>query len=186
MARKTEIFREDIIDAAVEIVRDQGPEALNARSLASKLGCSTQPVFSNFKGMDNLLSAVLGKIFEEYNSFVKKIVDKNEYSTPYKSQGMGYILFAIQQPNLFKLLFMRDRKKEESSSEDKLFEDVIPVIMEATGFDREKASLFHLEVWATVHGIAVMAATGYLELDPELISRILTDTYQGLIQRFAQ
>lgn len=186
MARKTEIFRNDIIDAAVEIIRNQGPDALNARNLASELGCSTQPVFSNFKSMDSLLEAVVDKTLEIYKSFVETVVGKNEYGTPYKAQGMGYILFAMQQPNLFKLLFMRDRKNEEHPAENNLFENIIPLIMKATGLDREKASLFHLEIWATVHGIAVMAATGYLKLDPELASRILTDSYQGLIQRFAK
>lgn len=185
MARKTQIFKDTIIDAAVELVKNQGPEALNARSLATKLECSTQPIFSNFKTMEDVFSAVVDRTLEIYNSFVKEIVDRKKYITPYKAQGMGYILFAMQQPNLFQLLFMRDRNKEEHPSEEKLFEDVLPLIMKTTGLNREKASLFHLEIWATVHGIAVMAATGYLNLDPELASTILTDTYQGLIQRFA-
>jgi len=186
MARKTEVFKKDIVDAAVEIVRTQGSDALNARSLAAKLGCSTQPVFSNFKTMDDLLSAVVERTFEIYNSFVQDIVRSNEYETPYKAQGMAYILFAMQQPNLFKLLYMRDRKKDEHSSEDDLFEEVLPLIMKTNGFTKEQARLFHLEMWITVHGIASMAATGYCTLDPALASRILTDSYQGLIQRFAK
>jgi AcrR family transcriptional regulator len=185
MARKTEVFRKDIIEAAVDIVRTQGSDALNARSLAAKLGCSTQPVFSNFKSMDDLLCAVLERTLEIYNSFVETVVNSNKYETPYKARGMAYILFAMQQTNLFKLLFMRDRKKDEHSGEDDLFDDVLPLIMKANGFTKEQARLFHLEMWITVHGIASMAATGYCTLDPALASRILTDSYQGLIQRFA-
>ena len=44
--------------------------------------------------------------------------------------------------------------------------------------------IFHLETWSAVHGIAVMIATGFLELDGELISRMLSDVFQGLKKRY--
>ena len=48
MPPKVKITKEDIINAAVSLVRENGADALNARTVASLLGCSTQPVFSNF------------------------------------------------------------------------------------------------------------------------------------------
>jgi hypothetical protein len=39
-------------------------------------------------------------------------------------------------------------------------------------------------MWAFVHGIATMFATGFLNLDWELISKILTDAYQGIKTQF--
>ncbi|MBQ7282435.1 MAG: TetR/AcrR family transcriptional regulator, partial [Spirochaetales bacterium] len=59
MPRKTVIFKKDIIKAAVELVRSDGYESLNARALAKALGCSTQPIFSNFSSMDDLMKSVL-------------------------------------------------------------------------------------------------------------------------------
>ena len=47
-----------------------------------------------------------------------------------------------------------------------------------------ETGLFHLEMWVMVHGIAVMLATGYLDLDEDTVSRMLTDAYQGLKKRF--
>lgn len=44
--------------------------------------------------------------------------------------------------------------------------------------------MFHLEMWAYVHGIATMMATGYLELDTELVSEMMTDAYQGMKNRY--
>ena len=35
-------------------------------------------------------------------------------------------------------------------------------------------------MWAYVHGIAAMFATGFLDLEEDLISNMLTDVYQGL------
>ena len=48
MPPKVKITKEDIIQKALEIVRTNGEQALNARSIASALNCSTQPVFFNF------------------------------------------------------------------------------------------------------------------------------------------
>ena len=56
----------------------------------------------------------------------------------------------------------------------------IDMIVEANGISRENAELMHLEMWACVHGIATMLATSYLALDWTLISRMLSDVYQGL------
>ena len=54
MPPKVKIAKEDIVNAAVELVRQYGPQALNARELAARLCCSTQPIFSNFATMDEL------------------------------------------------------------------------------------------------------------------------------------
>ena len=184
MPRKPVSDKETIISAAVEIVRTQGYSALNARALASRLGCSTQPIFSNFRSMEELTQGVLLRALEIYNGFVKSVLESGRYETPYKANGMAYIRFAMEEPNLFSLLFMRDRRDGKTSVEESTFNDILPLIMKTTGLTQEQATLFHLEMWTVVHGIASMAATGYLSLDESLASEVLTDAYQGLIHRF--
>ena len=58
------------------------------------------------------------------------------------------------------------------------------VVSKEVGIDSETAKLFHLEMWAYVHGIATMLATGFLDLDMALVSRMLTDCYQGLRRQY--
>ena len=186
MPRKTVIHKQDIINAAVEIVRANGYENLNARAIAEKLGCSTQPIFSNFRNMEDLTRSVIGRALEIYDDFVAQEFRKPNDYPPYKTNGMAYIRFAIEEKNLFKLLFMRDRTNDRNPMEEKTFLDVLPLIMKATGLDREQAALFHFEIWAAVHGIAVMAASSYYNADMDLISGTLTDVYQGLLYRFGQ
>ena len=48
------------------------------------------------------------------------------------------------------------------------------------------AKLFHLEMWAFVHGIAVMFATKFLDLDWQLVSQMLSDMFLGLKKQFEQ
>ena len=186
MPRKTVIHKDELIKGSVEIVRANGPEALHARAIAKALGCSTQPIFSNFSSMDDLMTSVLEAALDVYNDFVRSEFERDSGYPPYKTNGMAYIRFAIEEKNLFKLLFMRDRTNDPNPVEQSTFYDVLPLIMKATGFDEKKAELFHFEMWATVHGIAVMAATSYLDVDMELISETLTDVYQGILYRFRQ
>ena len=58
MPPKVKITKDEILKAALGIVRKGGAQALNARALADALGCSTQPVFSNYPGMDELRADV--------------------------------------------------------------------------------------------------------------------------------
>ena len=186
MARTISIHRQDIIDSAVELVRENGHEALNARALATRLGCSTQPIFSNFSSMEELSGQVLLRCLECYNSYVKAEFDRQQGFPPYKTYGMAYIRFAREQKNLFKLLFMRDKTGEQNGVEDDTFFEVLPLIMKSLDLSREQASLFHLEMWTFVHGIGAMIASSSYDWDMDLASRTLTDAYQGLKHRFEQ
>lgn len=49
-----------------------------------------------------------------------------------------------------------------------------------TELDGADVKLFHLEMWAFVDEIATMFATGFLDLEWKLVSKKLTDSYQGL------
>jgi len=181
MPPKIKITKNDIIVTALSIIRQNGADALNARNVAAALHCSTQPVFSNFAGMDELRAAVVEAAFEEYLSFLKRETESGKYPE-YKSYGMAYIRFAKEEKELFKLLFMRDRTGEDTSPSSD-FEKSVQIIMKTTGLTRERATLMHLEIWTCVHGIGVMTATSFLSLEPELISDILTDVYQGIRAR---
>ena len=116
--------------------------------------------------------------------YIKKEVESGKYPQ-YKAFGMAYIRFAEEENELFKLLFMCDRRGMESKPSSD-FEQSVEMIMKANGMTKEKAELIHLEMWTCVHGIATMLATSYISFDRELISRMLTDVYQGLRTRHSQ
>ncbi len=180
MPPKAKISKEDIIKAAVQIVRENGLEGLNARQIVKKLNCSTQPIFSNFKSMEELKSEVLSYAAKVYKSYQEGFIKSGEYPI-YKAVGMGYIKFAKEQSELFKLLFMRDRRHDKSDDPiDNDFENAVSIVMKSTGLSRDDASVFHLEMWAFTHGIATILATSFLEFDYETVSRMLTDQFDGL------
>lgn len=186
MPPKIKITREEIIDAAIDMTRREGIDALNARGLASALGVSTQPIFSSFSSMIELRREVIigaNAIFEE---FTEKVRNVGKYP-PYKATGIAYIGFAKEERELFKLLFMRSRSGESTESvTDRSHSAAVETIMAQNGYTRELAELFQLEMWSFVHGIAVMIATDFLTLDEELISDMLTDIFQGLKSRIKE
>ena len=186
MPPKVKVTKEEIIAAALEILRQKGMEAVNARAVAAALGCSTQPIFSNYSSMGALQHDVLAAGYAEYNRWIEQQMKEGRYP-PYKASGMAYIAFAQQEKPRFRLLFMRDRSHEDASA--RLGDDVEPLldlIQQAAGISRESARMFHLEMWIYVHGIASMAATSFLDWDTELISASLTDVYMGVLARFKE
>ena len=183
MPPKVKVSKEDILQTAVEIVRREGVTALNARTVAAALGCSTQPVFSNFATMEELRVAVANKATRLYDERTAREVGDGRFP-PYKASGMAYIRFAKEERELFKLLFMCDRMGETLPEDDSSFDRMTAMVQNTMGFEKDTATLFHLEMWAYVHGIATMYATKFLDLNEELVSRMLTDMYLGLRKQY--
>ena len=183
MPPKIKVSKEDIVKSATDIVRKSGADSLNAREIASKLNCSTQPVFSNFATMDDLKFAVVEKAYKMYSDYINREIHKGEFP-PYKASGMAYIRFAREEKELFKLLFMRDRTNEVIPESDETNNQVEYILQNNTGLSQADVKLFHLEMWAYVHGIATMVATNFENIEWELISRMLSDAYQGLRKQY--
>ncbi len=183
MPPKVKITKEDIVTKAVDIVRENGASALNARTIAAGLACSTQPIFSNFHSMEELKLSVVAAAEDIYRAYIEREISQEKYP-PYKASGMAYIRFAREEKELFRLLFMRDRSGETYEQNTMAADGAVEILQENTGLSKKEASIFHLEMWAYVHGIAAMTATGFLELEEELISRMLTDSYLGMRKQY--
>ena len=183
MPPKVKVAKEDIVNTAVDIVRNSGAQAINARNIALALNCSTQPIFSNFATMDELWLTVLEKADILCQEYMRREVERGEFPA-YKANGMAYIRFAKEEKELFKLLYMRDRSSESIPEKSEITDKMESIVHNNTGLSGADAKLFHLEMWAYVHGIATMFATGFLNLNWELVSRMLTDSYQGLKKQY--
>lgn len=183
MPPKVKITKENIIETAMDITREQGAQAVNARTVAAVLGCSTQPIFSNFATMEDLRFAVVAEADKLCSEYMRREMERGDYP-PYKASGMAYIRFAKEEKELFRLLYMRDRRGERVPAEFELGQPMEGVVYTATGLEGDRAKRFHLEMWAFVHGIATMFATGFLDMPWEWVSHMLTDAYQGMRKQY--
>lgn len=186
MPPKVKVTKEEIVRAALDLVRQSGAAALNARAVANRLGCSTQPVFSNYATMEELRQDVLQAADGCYQKHIAEgMRDRAPGCPPYKASGMAYISFARREKELFKLLFMRDRTGEKIEEDRRSVAPLLRLISANTGMSEDDAYFFHLEMWIYVHGIATMIATGYLNWDEEQIGRMMADAYEGIRSRRA-
>ena len=176
MPPKVKITREEIIKAAVEIIRSNGEAALNVRNVAEVLGCSTQPIFSNFKTMDELKGEVISEAQIIYSAFVGKLINDKQFSD-YKAEGMAYITFAKNESHLFKFLYLNNNDNSLNNKLEK-------IVSKTLTLSEDEARLFNLEMWAFVHGMAVMTANADFPLHEAVISCIFDDAFEGIKTRF--
>lgn len=152
MPPKAKVTKTDLIKAAAELIRKEGEEALNARAVAALLGVSTQPVFSNYKTMQELRLDAMDYVRECFDRYVQESMKETKYP-PYKASGMAYVRFAAEEKEWFKLLFMRNREGENPGFQSESDLKILKLIQKNTGLSREEAELLHFEMWVCVHGL---------------------------------
>lgn len=180
MPPATRITKDNILDAAYEIVRVEGMEGVNARAIAKRLNCSIQPIFYQFTHMDELKNELFKKISQTYLEYIHQNVNQ---TVPYKEIGKGYIRFAKEEPILFRLLFMSDSQgaQERYTQREQSFYDVLKYAKECTHLNEKKIEDFHVRMWIFTHGIATMLATKAFYFTDEQIDQLLTEEFEALM-----
>lgn len=183
MPRKLLFTKNDIINAALDVTREKGFSAVTARAIGDKLGTSYRPICSYFESMADVQKGVIAAANELFQTYLKKDMESGKYP-PYKASGMAYIRFAREEKELFKLLFMRNRAKEDKTKKAAETETIVSLICKQVNIPKEQAMLFYVEMWTYVHGMATMIATDYYDWSEEFCSKSLTDMYRGLKYKY--
>ena len=158
-ARK--VSKDEIIDAAVEVLRDGGFSAVNARSVAKKLGCSTQPIYFSFQ---KLKAALTERAIAMHTRRVRDSLRAHEGNdSRYSSYGMGFVKFAAEEKQLFRWLYLEGEQLGPYQN-DVLLGEVIAVIVEEFGYSEDVARRFHQDMIYFSYGLAILANTDHLHL----------------------
>lgn len=110
MPRKVQYSREMIIDSAIEMVREKGSECINARDLGDYMGCSSRPLFTAFRNMDELIDAVRMEASARFLDSVRAARDAKSAGPAAKRMGMCIVRYAQTEPNLYKFIHWTGRK----------------------------------------------------------------------------
>lgn len=164
--------RDAVLHAACQLMRREGIEALNARAIAKELGGSTQPIFRLFTNMEDLRRELILYVARQFQAHAE--ADMAQSDSPYIQLCTTYLLYGRDEPELFKLLFMRDRVSEGQYSDQPNFDLVFNIIKKETPLDDETALRFFERTWLFIHGLAVCIATKYIPCQDEryLISMV--------------
>ena len=173
MPPKPKFTREELIQAALELAREGGLEAIVARNLGKKLDTAPSTIFTHFNSVEDIRQAVIEAARELYNGYVEKGL---RMVPPMKGFAMQYIRFAMEESNLYSVLFMNKRddfKYVDFIISEGHYEKMITAAQDNFSLDRQQAEFVYHNMWAYAHGIAVMSATGVCQFSLEEISQML-------------
>ena len=181
MPPKVRITREMILQAAYAIAREQGAEQINARVIAERLGCSTQPVLYQFGHVEDIRREVY-RMADEYQTAC--LMQPREDTDPMTAIGLNYIRFAAQEPRLFIHLFLRpvDVAIHPLSGQE-IKNELVAKECAFSGVDEAKAARVYTELSIYAHGFAALFASGHACADMDTVRQMLTDAYRAIVMR---
>ncbi len=179
MPPKAKITREMVIDAAFALTRTGGAECVNARTVAQKLGCSTQPVMYHFAKIEDLKRAVYERADWFHTEYLMELRPQEDVML---GIGLNYIRFAVEEPLLFRFLFQSGFAVENSVPQMIDSEELKPVLSAmqgAMGLNLEQTKELFLTLALFAHGYASIIANNGLEYDEAAVAAHLERAYRG-------
>ena len=180
MPTKKTFTKESIINVCIEIIREEGYQALSIRNVAKRMNSSIQPIFYTFKSFDNLKNEVGEACFLICNNFIYdsfKFEDK-----PYLSIGLNFLRFANEEKNIFKFLFdNKDLDFEKLTSYNKYFKNVVSTVSNTVNADRKISTSIHNIVGISAIGLAILIANNRIIYDEENAIEFLSLVFKGQV-----
>lgn len=179
MPPKQRITREMILERSFEMFCRDGMDAVNARSVAKALNCSTQPIFSYYAGMDDLKNALENKAKETFEAAITNLPQDGD---PVVNICTAYVSFAAVQPCLFKYLFMRSKEGPAYVFMTKeQLEQLAQSEAAYTGLSAQKAEKALIHMCVYTHGYASMLAGGQMKSTLEHIAEYICAAHRYLL-----
>ncbi len=184
MPPKCKFTREEIVNAALDLTREEGIEALTARALGAKLGSSAKPIFTVFENMEEVLSEVRKAAKALYADYIKTGLSQD---IAFKGVGTQYILFSIKEPKLFQLLFMAEQPQRPPVKSilpviDENYPQILASVQSGYGLEEADAERLYRHLWIYTHGIAALCATNMCSFTAEEINGMMTEVFLGLLK----
>lgn len=155
MARKKEIDKQRILDAAYKLAVRGGIESLTARNIAKAVNCSTQPIYLEFENMQDLRNQVLARISDELKS---NTLQQNFTGEPLIDLDLSYLYFAKEHVDLFRAIFV-DGKFGNQMIVDTLMGlglEKFKQQFDAEQFSEERLNHIVISNWIAATGLATL------------------------------
>lgn len=186
MPPKAKFTKDEIIEAALHIVRENGLEALTARALGAGLESSARPIFTVFQNMEEVLQELLSAIRQIYADYVKDGLHQKKMPA-FKGVGMQYIQFARTEPKLFQILFMSEQTQDPDVMDvlpviDDNYPQILSSIQDGYFLNSRDAAWLYRHLWIYTHGIAVLCATNMCTFTTGQIDNMLTEVFVSMLK----
>lgn len=188
MPPKAKFTKDEIIMAAIQIVREQGLEGVTSRELGKRLGSSACPIFTVFENMEEVNTEIIKAAKVLYKEYVNEGL-KQELA--FKGVGLAYINFAVKEPKLFQILFMSEQSEPTDIGHtlmliDESYEDILKSVKEPYGLEDEDAKKLYRHLWIYTHGIASLCATKVCLFTESEIETMMIELFTGLLKEIKE
>lgn len=165
------------------MVSQKGLDALTAKELGNALHTSATPIFTVFDSMQAVQEAVKAAAMERFASYAHKT---GADMPIFKQVGMQMILFAKEEPNLYRLIFMSQNSDVRSFADiythlGGVAEECLTTIQTDYGLSGADAKTLFEHAWIHTYGIATLCATGMCDFTKEEISKMLTQDFTAMM-----
>lgn len=181
MATKSPVtdLRSRLIDTAIHLLAEQGPSAIQARSLSKEANVSTMAVYSTFGGMPELLGAVIDHGFRGLAAAFEAAPKTGDPVADIFIMALSHRAVARQNPHLYDLMFGLSTRgayraielESPTSSESRpvAFQAVYDRLVEASGrlvevgrIRKDNPAVIAAQLWSFVHGFVSLELAGHL------------------------
>lgn len=155
VARRKEIDKKKILDAAYKLAVREGVESLTARNIAKAAHCSTQPIYLEFSNMSDLQEQVLTKISDELKN---ETLQQHFTGEPLIDLDLSYIYFVKDHVGLFKAMFVNNTFGTDKISQTlmELGEEKFEEQFGKTDFSAERIHNILISNWVSATGLATL------------------------------
>ena len=186
MARKTQISKEVILEAALRMLIRDGYAAINIKTLSKEIGCSTQPLVWHFGNMEGLRKALAAYALEYSNSKMRPTAENA--IDAFEQVGAAYIQIAVAAPNLFRFLYLEGYSGLPSDQLDALITDsdnaaLVKRISKEFNITEDRAGRYLQNTIIYTHGIAALAATGVIHASEKEIMQFVNRAADGFLMQ---
>lgn len=179
---KQRITKEMVVDAAFEISRRDGMDQATVKTIAERLGCSVQPIYSYCKNMDGLRKDVAERARNFVQRYVCAAIDRNDL---FRSTGHAYIKLAKEEPHIFRLYLFQER--ENISSLEALYRAetnpaVAEMIAKELNISVSSAKQLHLHMLIYTTGIGTIYSITSSSISENEIFSQQEQAYQAFLK----
>ncbi len=183
MPSSPKIPKETILKHAFEMLIQNGYSSINIKTLAKKIGCSTQPISWHFGNMENFRSALTEYALHYAN---EKMLSASEGMTAFSNVGIGYIDIAVDEPNLFRYLYMSGESGYHAGGFDILTTAdansvMVKQIAEQAGIPVDKVKDFFKNTIIYAHGLACFIVSGLIKAAKEELYAMVNQGAHGFM-----
>lgn len=182
MPPKARISKDMIIEEAFQIARTEGADKITARRISERLKCSTQPVLYYFSTVEEIKATVYQQADAYHTRWLMHM--ERDYGNPMLAIGMNYIRFAVEERNLFQLLF---QSNEFSGAglldlfQSEAFEPIMQILQQEAEVTEDEAKEIFINLFVFVHGYASMFANNEMTYDEKFLVTSLTKVFLGAV-----